>query len=75
MEYKHYLGKPHKEHECWFSQNLVEDVECFMKKNHMHGNKELLLSMITFVKKQVDETKKKIQKKAKKQASSRIKEI
>ena len=26
VEYKHYLGKPHKEHECWFSQNLVEDV-------------------------------------------------
>ena len=46
-----------------------------MKKHHLNGNKELVNHFIRFVSKHVEETKKKAEKKAKKVATSKIKEM
>lgn len=69
------MGKPSREHECWFSQNVVEDVENFLRKHQLHSNKELALSLVSFVSRHIEEAKKKVEKRARKEASSRIKEI
>ena len=54
IEQKHYLGKPSKEHECWFSQGLVADTENFLKKFQMHGNKDLLVNLVRFVSRHIE---------------------
>ncbi len=40
IEGKHYLGKPFKEYQSWYPQNLIGEVECFLKKEQVaQGNK------------------------------------
>jgi hypothetical protein len=47
---KHYLGKPMKENSMWFSQNLVGEVEHFLKKEQIgQGNKKFLNSLVKFI--------------------------
>ena len=47
---KHYLGKPLKESSMWFSQNLVGEVEHFLKKEQVgQGNKKLLSNLVKFI--------------------------
>ena len=37
---KHFLGKPYRELDMWCSQNLVGEVEHFIKKSQVgHGNR------------------------------------
>jgi hypothetical protein len=37
---KHFLGKPHREMEFWYPQQLVGEVEHFLKKSQVgYGNK------------------------------------
>jgi hypothetical protein len=50
IENKHFLGKPYKEHQCWFSQNLVGEVEHFLRKEQIaQGNKEFLANLVKFI--------------------------
>lgn len=47
---KHYLGKPYKEHHHWFPQNLIGEVELFLKKEQVaQGNKEFLNNLVKFI--------------------------
>lgn len=47
---KHYLGKPLKEASMWFSQNLVGEVEHFLKKEQMaQGNKKFFNNLVKFI--------------------------
>jgi hypothetical protein len=47
---KHFLGKPHKELDYWFPQNLVGEVELFLKKHQVgYGNKEFTSSLVKFI--------------------------
>ena len=47
---KHFLGKPHKELDYWFSQNLVGEVEQFLKKHQIgYGNKDFTCNLIKFI--------------------------
>ena len=49
---KHYLGKPMKEASMWFSQNLVGEVEHFLKKEQVaQGNKKFLNNLVKFINK------------------------
>lgn len=47
---KHYLGKPMKENSMWFSQNLIGEVEHFLKKEQVgHANKKFTNNLIKFI--------------------------
>ena len=49
---KHYLGKPMKEASMWFPQNLVGEVEHFLKKEQVaQGNKKFLNNLVKFINK------------------------
>ena len=49
---KHYLGKPLKEASMWFPQNLVGELEHFLKKEQVaQGNKKFLNNLVKFVSK------------------------
>jgi hypothetical protein len=55
---KHFLGKPHREMEYWYPQQLVGEVEHFLKKSQVgHGNKEFTASLIKFIEKLNDKSK------------------
>lgn len=73
------MGKVSKEHECWFSEELIIEVEKLLKKckigSTMHGPKELLNILVKFVNKFSEEEKKKVEKRAKRTMSSRLKQI
>ena len=50
IENKHYLGKPYKENQCWFPQNLIGEVELFLKKEQLaQGNKKFLDNFVKFI--------------------------
>lgn len=47
---KHFLGKPHKELDYWFPQNVVGEVEFFLKKHQIgYGNKDFTSSLVKFI--------------------------
>lgn len=47
---KHFLGRPIKEANCWFSQNLVGEVESFLKKWQIgFHNKDFVNSLVKFI--------------------------
>lgn len=49
---KHYLGKPLKQASNWFHQNLVGQVEHFLKKEQvLQGNKLFLNNLVKFISK------------------------
>ena len=49
---KHFVGKPYKEMDYWCSQQLVGEVEHFLKKSQVgHGNKEFTNNLIKFIEK------------------------
>lgn len=63
---KHFLGKPHKELDHWFPQNLVGEVELFLKKHQVgYGNKEFTSNLVKLIDK--------ISEKSTKEADARIK--
>lgn len=49
---KHFLGKPLKEASMWFPQNLVGEVEHFLKKEQIaQGNKKFTNNLVKFISK------------------------
>lgn len=49
---KHYLGKPLREAINWFPQNLIGEVENFLKKQQIaQGNKSFLNNLVKFISK------------------------
>lgn len=60
---KHFLGKPHREMEFWYPQQLVGEVEHFLKKNQVgHGNKDFTANLIKFIDKIQEKSKEEPQK-------------
>lgn len=56
---KHYVGKPLRESSTWVSQNLIGEVEVFLKKEQIgYGNKEFLNNLVKFINKFNKEKKK-----------------
>lgn len=49
---KHFLGKPHKEIEFWYPQQLVGEVQHFLKKSQVgYGNKQFTVNLVKFIEK------------------------
>ena len=47
---KHFLGRPIKEDKCWFSHNLVGEVETFLKKWQVGlHNKDFINSLVKYI--------------------------
>ena len=47
---RHFLGKPHKEMDYWYPQQLVGEVDLFLKKNQVgYGNKDFTSNLVKFV--------------------------
>lgn len=50
LQDKHYLGKPYREANSWFAQNLVGEVELLLKREQVaQGNKEFLNNLVKFI--------------------------
>ena len=55
---KHFLGKPHREMDFWYPQQLVGEVQHFLKKAQVgHGNKEFTTNLIKFIDKLIEKSK------------------
>ena len=49
---KHYLGRPLKQASSWFPQNLVGEVQHFLKKQQIaQGNRSFLNNLVKFISK------------------------
>ncbi len=73
---KHYLGRPYKQFDFWYPDNLIGEVEHFLKVQQLgYGNKEFVNQLVKFIHKYNERTSKEVQKKANKLCSSRIKDI
>jgi TPP-dependent pyruvate/acetoin dehydrogenase alpha subunit len=52
------LGRSTKEYEYWFSRDLVDETENFLKKQKIQLTKESFNSLVKFISKKIDSTKK-----------------
>ena len=74
IERCHFLGRPERESDMWFQQDIIGETEHFLKKWQLGGNKDYVDSMVKFIQKQLKRTAKETTSRLKKDELSRRKD-